>query len=147
VEHVWGDDLRHEGVVVERLDGIDHLAAEIASFSPGTTRRLGVLVDHLVSGSKEARLVAGLRHPDVLVTGTPFIDIWEAVDPRLIGRTAWPAVPKGTDWKTGVCAALGAGEPGPFWKQLRNRVTSYADLRPELVGAVEQLIDFVTAMP
>ena len=30
-------------------------------------------------------------------------------------------------------------------RQLRNRVTSYADLRTELVGAVEQLIDFVSA--
>ena len=31
-----------------------------------------------------------------------------------------------------------------FWPYLRNRVTTYADLRPELVGAVEQLLDFVT---
>ena len=29
-------------------------------------------------------------------------------------------------------------------KQLRNRVRTYADLRPELVGAVEQLLDFVS---
>ena len=26
---------------------------------------------------------------------------------------------------------------------LRNKVTTYADLRPELVGAVERLLDFV----
>ena len=144
VEQVWGDDLRDVGVVVERLDGIDHLHDEIASFGPGPARRLGVLVDHLVPGSKEARLAASVRSPDVLVTGTPFVDVWEAIDPKLIGRDAWPVVPKGTDWKTGVCAALNVGEPGLFWKQLRNRVRSYADLRPELVGAVEQLIDFVT---
>ena len=147
VEHVWGDDLRDVGVVVERLDGIDHLHDEIASFVPGPTRRLGVLVDHLVPGSKEARLAASVRSAHVLVTGTPFVDVWEAIDPKLIGRSAWPVVPKGTDWKTGVCAALGVGEPGPFWKQLRNCVRSYADLRPELVGAVEQLIDFVTVEP
>ena len=29
VERVWGDDLRVEGVVVERLDGIDQLAAAV----------------------------------------------------------------------------------------------------------------------
>ena len=31
-----------------------------------------------------------------------------------------------------------------FWPALRNKVRTYADLRPELVGAVERLIDFVT---
>jgi hypothetical protein len=41
-----------------------------------------------------------------------------------------------------MCRALGT-EPDGFWSRLRNRVTSYADLRPELVGAVERLIDFV----
>jgi hypothetical protein len=42
-----------------------------------------------------------------------------------------------------VCRALGA-DPRTFWPQLRNRVQTYADLRPELVGAVERLIDFVS---
>ena len=41
-----------------------------------------------------------------------------------------------------MCQALGT-DPARFWPQLRNRVRSYADLRPELVGAVERLIDFV----
>lgn len=144
VEHVWGDDLRDVGIVVERLDGLDHVAEAVARFSPGPTRRLGILVDHLVSGSKEARLVAQLQSPYVLVTGTPFIDVWEAVQPRVIGLEAWPVIPKGLDWKTEMCRRLGVGEPGAFWKHLRNRVKNYADLRPELVGAVERLIDFVT---
>jgi hypothetical protein len=30
-----------------------------------------------------------------------------------------------------------------FWPRLRNQVRTYADLRPELVGAVERLVDFV----
>ena len=42
-----------------------------------------------------------------------------------------------------MCRALGV-DPARFWPQLRNRVRTYADLRPELVGAVERLIDFVT---
>ncbi|MGH3850595.1 MAG: DUF3097 family protein, partial [Pseudonocardiaceae bacterium] len=33
VERVWGDDLRIEGVVVERLDGLDHLADVVRSFA------------------------------------------------------------------------------------------------------------------
>ena len=41
-----------------------------------------------------------------------------------------------------MCRRLGT-DPATFWPQLRNRVRSYADLRPELVGAVERLIDFV----
>lgn len=145
VERVWGDDLRVEGVVVERLDGIDHLADAVRAFGPGPGRRLGVLVDHLVGGSKEARLAASVRHPHVLVTGTPFVDVWEAVRPAVVGLDAWPRVPKGTPWKDGVCAALGVADPRAFWRDLLASVRTYRDLETPFVGAVEQLVDFVTA--
>ncbi len=144
VERVWGDDLRVEGVVVERLDGIDRLDRAIAGFRPGPARRLGVLVDHLVPGSKESRIAEGIRQPDVLVTGTPFVDVWQAVRPSVLGIAAWPVIPKGTEWKAGVCAELGLGDPPAAWRQILAVVTSYADLEPSLVGAVERLIDFVT---
>jgi hypothetical protein len=148
VEKVWGDDLRVEGVVVERLDGMDHLPGIVDDFRPGPGRRLGVLLDHLVPGSKEARAAAAVQHPHVLVRGTPYVDVWQAVRPRAVrmGFTAWPDIPPGQPWKEGVLAALGVdGPPGAFWRQLLGRVTSYADLEPALVGAVEELIDFVTA--
>jgi hypothetical protein len=144
VEKVWGDDLRVEGVVVERLDGIDHLADVVAEFSPGPGRRLGVLVDHLVAGSKEARLAADVRHPHVLVTGTPYIDVWQAIRPTAAGIAAWPQIPKGTPWKEGVCSALGVAEPGPLWRRLLGSVNNWKDLETPFVRAVEQLIDFVT---
>jgi hypothetical protein len=144
VERVWGDDLRVEGVVVERLDGIDHLAAEIAAFGPAPGRRLGVLVDHLVPGTKESRLAEEVAHPQVLVTGTPFVDVWQAVRPAVVGLTAWPTVPKGQDWKTGICRALGEPDPATCWRRIFGSVHSYVDLEPALVGAVERLIDFVT---
>ena len=144
VEKVWGDDLRVEGVVVERLDGIDDLAAEIRTFGPGPGRRLGVLVDHLVAGSKEAKLAAEVRNPHVLVTGTPYVDVWEAVRPRAVGIAAWPKVPMGQPWKEGVCAALGVGDPGLFWKRILASVNDWSDLEQPLVAAVEQLVDFVT---
>jgi DUF3097, C-terminal domain/DUF3097, N-terminal domain len=145
VEKVWGDDLRVEGVVVERLDGMDDLAAVVADFGPGPGRRLGVLLDHLVEGTKEARAAAAVRHPHVLVTGTPYVDVWQAVRPRAVGIDAWPVIPRGRPWKEGVIAALGVrATPGEFWRDLLGRVSSYADLDPTLVGAVEQLIDFVT---
>ena len=144
VERVWGDDLRVEGVVVERLDGIDHLDRAVAEFRPGPARKLGVLVDHLVEGSKESRIASGLRHPQVLVTGTPFVDVWEAVKPSVLGIEAWPRVPMGLDWKTGVCEALGFGDPPTTWRRILASVRTYADLQPALVGSVERLIDFVT---
>jgi hypothetical protein len=144
VEKVWGDDLRVEGVVVERLDGIDHLADVVAEFSPGPGRRLGVLVDHLVAGSKEARLAAEVRHPHVLVAGTPYVDVWEAIRPAAAGIAAWPQVPRGTPWKEGVCAALGVADPGFLWRNLLSGVTTWKDLATPFVRAVEQLIDFVT---
>ena len=144
VEKVWGDDLRVEGVVVEMLDGADHLVEIVRGFGPRPGRRLGILLDHLVDHSKESRIAAGVDHPDVLVTGHPFVDIWAAVKPSVVGIPAWPEVPKGEEWKAGVCRRLGVDDPRRFWKQILGSVTSYADLEPPLVGAVEQLIDFVT---
>jgi hypothetical protein len=146
VEKVWGDDLRVEGVVVERLDGMDHLPDAIRAFAPGPGRRVGVLLDHLVDGTKEARVAAAVRHPHVLVTGTPYVDVWQAVRPRTAGIDAWPEVPRGEPWKEGVIARLELrATPGEFWRGLLAKVSTFADLDPALVGAVEQLIDFVTA--
>ena len=62
---------------------------------PAPQRRLGVLVDHLVAGSKETR--AGARQqvagPHVLVTGHPYVDVWEAVKPATVGIRALAAGP------------------------------------------------------
>lgn len=145
VEKVWGDDLRVDGIVVELLDGIDNLAAAVRAHGPDDGARLGVLVDHLVPGTKESRLAAAVEGPYVRVLGTPYVDVWQAVRPTVLGLTAWPAVPPGHPWKEGICAALGEASPGQFWKKLLGRVRTYADLEPALVGAVESLIDFVTA--
>jgi hypothetical protein len=142
VEHVWGDDLRELGIVVEPMHGLDDVVAMVADFQPGSSRLLGILVDHLVPGSKEDRLARQVTGPHVLVTGHPFVDVWEGVRPEVMNLSEWPRVPKGIDWKSGMCAALGT-DVSVFWPSLRNRVTSFADLRPELVGAVERLIDFV----
>jgi len=143
VEHVWGDDLRELGIVVEPLHGADDLAAAVAEFAPSAQRRLGVLLDHLVPGSKETRIAQTVRDPNVLVTGHPFVDVWAGIRPKVLGLDEWPDVPKSdVPWKQGLCAALGVPFDG-FWPKLRNRVNTFADLRPELVGAVEQLIDFV----
>ncbi|MGW2325032.1 DUF3097 domain-containing protein [Streptomyces sp. NPDC001700] len=146
VERVWGDDLRIEGVVVEYLAGVDDLPAIVRDFSPGPDARLGVLVDHLVAGSKESRIAEQITDESVLVVGHPFIDVWEAVKPSSLGIAAWPTVPRGQDWKTGVCRALGWPEnTGAAWQRILSAVHSYKDLRPELLGRVEELIDFVTA--
>jgi hypothetical protein len=144
VEKVWGDDLRIEGVVVEMLDGADHLGEIVRSFGPRPGRRLGVLLDHLVDRSKESRLAAEIDHPDVLITGHPYVDVWAAVKPGVVGLRAWPDIPRGEDWKRGVCQRIGVSDPRAFWTKLLGAVGSYADLEPPLVGAVEQLIDFVT---
>jgi hypothetical protein len=145
VEKIWGDDLRDVGVVVEYLEGIDDLQAIAADFSPAPGRRLGVLVDHLVEGSKESRIAAGARSPHVLIVGHPFIDIWAAVRPASVGITAWPHVPPGQPWKEGVLRALcWPPDTAAGWQRILRSVRSYADLAPELLGRVEELIDFVT---
>lgn len=153
VEKIWGDDLRHEGIVVEFLNGIDNLDTIVGQFNPTRGRRMGVLVDHLIPGTKESRIVeqiVGGRYADnVLVVGHPYIDVWEAIKPATIGLAAWPKVPHGTEWKRGACQALGfphetQKDIALAWQRILQRVTSYADLEPALLGRVEELIDFVT---
>ena len=153
VEKIWGDDLRHVGVVVEFMDGIDDLSDIVAGFRPERGRRLGVLADHLVPGSKESRIAAGVAKGPygsyVLVAGHPFIDIWQAVKPARLGLTSWPHVPRGTDIKHGTCAALGwphrdQADIARAWQRILATVTSWSDLERGLLTPVEQLIDFVT---
>ncbi len=153
VEKVWGDDLRLEGVVVEYLGGVDDLAGHLRHFGPGPDRRVGVLVDHLVTGSKESRIAEDVRRsavgPHVLVVGHPFIDIWQAVRPERLGIGAWPDVPRGEDWKSGTCRRLGWPHGSQVdiaraWRHVLGGVRGYQDLDPALLGRVEELIDFVT---
>lgn len=155
VEKVWGADLRVEGVVVEMLDGVDDLAAVIRDVAPEPGRRMGVLVDHLVPGSKETRVVEEARrvrpHAEhVLIVGHPYVDVWQSVKPQRLGMDAWPVIPRGTSWKHGICAHLGwphetQADLARAWKRILGSVGSWTDLEPELLGRVEELIDFVTA--
>jgi hypothetical protein len=154
VEQVWGDDLRIEGVVVEYLGGVDDLPGIVAEFSPDSRRRLGVLVDHLVAGSKEARIADAVRRgpcgPNTLVVGHPYVDVWQAVKPDRLGLAAWPVIPRNVEWKHGICEALGwphnnQADIASAWRRIRSRVRDWNDLEPALIGRVEELIDFVTA--
>ncbi|MEU5386551.1 DUF3097 domain-containing protein [Kitasatospora cineracea] len=145
VERVWGDDLRVEGVVVEYLEGVDDLPAIVDSFAPGPGRRLGVLVDHLLPGTKEHRIAERVTGDHVLVVGHPYVDVWQAVKPSALGIPAWPAVPRGEVWKEGVCRRLGWPVDTPAaWRRILAAVDGWKDLEPELLGRVEELIDFVT---
>lgn len=104
-----------------------------------------MLVDHLIPGSKESRIAARISSPHVLIVGHPFVDVWQAVKPQALKISSWPSVPRGVPWKEGVVAALGwRMEPGDAWRRILGSVTTYTDLEPELLGPVEELIDFVT---
>jgi len=156
VEKVWGSDLRVEGIVVEYLEGIDHLAEVLRGVQPGPERRIGVLVDHLVAGSKESRIAEQVTSPHVLVVGHPFIDVWQGVKPGRIGLDAWPVIPRTrngepVEWKHGICEALGwphadQADIAEAWQRILGSVRDYRDLEPALLSRVEQLIDF-TATP
>jgi Protein of unknown function (DUF3097) len=153
VERIWGADLRGEAVAVEYLEGVDNLEDVLAQFRPGEGRRVGVLVDHLVPGSKESRIAdavaKGPYGQHVLVVGHPFVDIWQAVKPSRLGLTRWPDIPRSVEWKEGICDAMGwprenQEDIARAWQRILSRVKTYADLEPVLLGRVEQLIDFVT---
>jgi len=53
------------------------------------------------------------------------------------------------EWKHGICAALGwphrnQADIAAAWARIRGSVRDWTDLEPELIGRVEELIDFVT---
>lgn len=154
VEKVWGHDLRIEGVVVELLDGADHLDRALAGFGPGPRRRVGVLLDHLVAGSKERRIAdaaVAAHGPDaLLVLGHPYVDVWQAVRPQRLGWERWPEIPRGRSWKHGILEQLGwpreeQADVARGWQRILERVRDYRDLEPSVSGRIEELIDFVTA--
>jgi hypothetical protein len=144
LEQVWGEDLRVEGIVVEVLHGADDLDAVVRDFRPGPTRRLGILLDHLVPGTKESRIAQRARHPQVRITGHPFVDVWAAVRPEVVGIDAWPDVPRDEEWKAGVARRLGYSDQHELWRRIRSSVRGWRDLDRSLIGAVESLIDFVS---
>lgn len=151
VEKVWGTDLRVEGVVVEYLEGVDHLVEVLREVRPGPDRRIAVLVDHLVPGSKESRIAAQVTGPHVLVVGHPFVDVWQSVKPGRMGLEVWPVIPRDIEWKHGICAALGwphndQADIAAAWQRILATVHDYRDLEPELLGRVEELIDFTTQL-
>ena len=70
-------------MVVEYLGGIDDLSDVVAASTRSGAAGLGVLVDHLVPGLKESRIVERLSNPWLLITGHRFVDIWTAVKPSV----------------------------------------------------------------
>jgi hypothetical protein len=103
----------------------------------------------MVAGSKESRIAQAANdryQPNVLVIGHPYVDVWQAVKPSVIGIDVWPQVPKGTPWKAGIIDALGWNlSERDAWKRILGAVKTYQDLEPAMLGRVEELIDFVTA--
>lgn len=153
IDRVWGEDLRLEGIAVEELAGVDRLEEMLAAFEPGPGRRAGVLVDHLLPGTKESQLVdaalARYGSDHVLVLGHPYVDVWQAIKPARVGLSHWPDIPRGTDIKAGSLAALGlphdtVEDIGIGWSKILSRVRDWRDLEPSLLGRVEELIDFLT---
>ena len=142
-------------LVAERLSACGAAVSIGPTLHPPTAeRRYGVLVDHLVHGSKEARIadavLRGRHGAHVKIVGHPYVDVWQCVKPDAVGIAAWPEVPRGVDYKTGVCRALGwpaetQADLARAWQRILGSVRSYRDLEPALLGRVEELIDFVTA--
>ena len=119
----------------------------IADFGPSEDAKLGVLVDHLVPRSKEARIAERCRSEYVAIEGHKFVDVWQAVRPHVLGIGRWPEIPIGEDWKTGIVqrvgSAIGANEARDFWRELLRRTRTIADLEATFVGAVESILDFL----
>jgi hypothetical protein len=123
IEGMWGDELRAEGVSVQHFDPWQSVTDAIETWRPGPGRRLGVLTG--------ARDPLDITMTHVLVIAIPFPEIWLAVKPKVLGMTGWPNDPAAT--------------PEPVRQRLVGSVRGYGDLDPALVGAVEALVDFMTA--
>jgi len=75
------------------------------------------------------------------VVGHPYVDVWQCVRASSVGIAAWPEIPRGRDWKQGVCDALGWGDPVDGWRRVLAAVDTGRDLDPVLLTAVEQALD------
>ncbi len=133
------------------LDGVDDLAAAVRAFQPGPGRRIGVLVDHLVEGTKEwreaaaGRAGAGRRRARARRRAP--------LRRRLAGGEAPAArarrlavIPKGTSWKHGSCRRWAGPcrtqvDVAAAWRRILGTVRDFTDLEPDLLGRVEELID------
>ena len=101
VEHVWGDDLRDAGIVVEPMHGIDDLVGAVGAFGPVAAapprhprRPPRDRLEGVPAGGPGALRARA-------VTGHPFVDVWAGVRPQVLGLDAWPDVPRGVEWKDG----------------------------------------------
>jgi hypothetical protein len=113
-------------------------------FGPAPHRRLGILVDHLVEGSKETRAAHAVAGPDCSSPASVRRRVagGEAV---VVGIRAWPVGAARDGLEAPVCAPRCAGASRPTGRVgCSGPVRSYRDLETPLIGAVEQLIDFVT---
>ena len=95
--------------------------------------------------SSDLRLTESVGE-NVLVCGHPYIDVWQAVKPASVRIREWPTIPRGTDWKTGICRELGWGTPQDGWRRVLAGVKDFRDLEVPILRSVEELIDFVTAV-
>ena len=115
----------------------------LTSWRPGYMLSAPGLTD--ASETRIAQGIARQYEHDVLVVGHPYVDVWQAVRPQVLGIAQWPDVPRGVDWKHGVCEQLGwLAEPAGVWRAILGKVSTFADLEPSFLGRVEELIDFVT---
>ncbi|MEW6944437.1 DUF3097 family protein [Trueperella pyogenes] len=152
ISKIWGADLAFAGIMIEELFGADNLRLILSAFEPSDARRAGIMLDHLVPGSKEARIAAEISHMEgVLVLGHPYVDVWQAIKPGVVGLKAWPVVPRGEDIKVGTLARMGWPHETPEdiglgWAKILGAVRDYRDLEPAFLGRMEELIDFVTAV-
>lgn len=62
ISKIWGADLAFAGIMIEELFGADNLRQILSAFEPSDARRAGIMLDHLVPGSKEARIAAEISH-------------------------------------------------------------------------------------
>ena len=58
----------------------------------------------------------------------PWIDVWQCVTPQALGIARWPEVPRGIEFKVGVCRALGwpaedQADIARAWQRILARVT------------------------
>ena len=138
---------------MEYLGGRGRPGRDRREFAPDRGRRLGVLVDHLVPGSKESRIAEQVaRGPSARTcscVGHPYIDIWQAVKPARVGLEAWPTIPRGTEWKHGICAALGLphedqADIARAWQLILAACAATPTWSRRCSARSSELIDFVT---
>ena len=126
--------------------GIDDLPAIVAEFVPGRCAGSASWSTTWWAGRRRAGSPPPCNTRTCSSSAIPTSTSGRRSSRRCWASAAGRGCPPARPGRKACCAALGwPPDTAAAWQRILRAVTSFADLEPEFLGRVEELIDFVTA--